>query len=358
LDVRGIIKSNGTFTAYINPSFSGAAAIQTESAESLILAPSGQESLRCAPSGVYTFSDGFGGTRMTLNSTGLGVGGGPASTYKFESNQTASSYGGWFLAGLFSSPTATLIRLRSTTPNLVSSIGNDGDGGLKFIVNGAVNTIGTEAVSITPSGNVGIGVTPSAWNSSYKAIEFGSGNALMSSSSGYSQAFYLNNAFYNTSGNYFYKNTQAAVMYQQNQGAHQWFNAPSGTAGASAAVTSGQLYTVSVLGSSTLAEWQAFFSALTVLPTVGQVVTATATGSIVGGGTVTQNISFNRAMSLDASGNLLVGLTAAGTTAAKTIQIANGTAPTANITGGQLYVEAGALKYRGSSGTVTTIANA
>jgi len=61
---------------------------------------------------------------------------------------------------------------------------------------------------------------------------------------------------------------------------------------------------------------------------------------------------------IDASGNLLVGLTAAGTTAAKTIQIANGTAPTANVTGGQLYVEAGALKYRGSSGTITTLANA
>jgi len=61
---------------------------------------------------------------------------------------------------------------------------------------------------------------------------------------------------------------------------------------------------------------------------------------------------------IDTVGNLLIGLTAAGTTAAKTIQIANGTAPTANVTGGQLYVEAGALKYRGSSGTVTTIANA
>jgi hypothetical protein len=65
-----------------------------------------------------------------------------------------------------------------------------------------------------------------------------------------------------------------------------------------------------------------------------------------------------QSMTLDASGNLLVGLTAAGTTAAKTIQIANGTAPTANVAGGQLYVEAGALKYRGSSGTVTTIAAA
>jgi hypothetical protein len=61
---------------------------------------------------------------------------------------------------------------------------------------------------------------------------------------------------------------------------------------------------------------------------------------------------------IDVNGNVLVGVTAAGTTAAKTIQIANGTAPTANIAGGQLYVEAGALKYRGSSGTVTVLAPA
>jgi len=38
--------------------------------------------------------------------------------------------------------------------------------------------------------------------------------------------------------------------------------------------------------------------------------------------------------------------------------IHNGTAPTSNIaTAGQLYVESGALKYRGSNGTVTVIAN-
>jgi hypothetical protein len=75
-------------------------------------------------------------------------------------------------------------------------------------------------------------------------------------------------------------------------------------------------------------------------------------------GTANGAITWTQAMTLDALGNLLVGLTAAGTTAAKTIQIANGTAPTANVTGGQLYVEAGALKYRGSSGTITTLANA
>jgi hypothetical protein len=74
--------------------------------------------------------------------------------------------------------------------------------------------------------------------------------------------------------------------------------------------------------------------------------------------TGTGTFTFTQAMTLDTLGNLLVGLTAAGTTAAKTIQIANGTAPTANVTGGQLYVESGALKYRGSSGTITTLANA
>ena len=48
-----------------------------------------------------------------------------------------------------------------------------------------------------------------------------------------------------------------------------------------------------------------------------------------------------------------------GTNAVGVIGIGNGTAPTTSPTGmGQLYVEAGALKYRGSSGTVTTIAAA
>lgn len=47
------------------------------------------------------------------------------------------------------------------------------------------------------------------------------------------------------------------------------------------------------------------------------------------------------------------------TGATNTITIHNGTAPTTNIaTGGQLYVEGGALKFRGSSGTITTIAPA
>jgi hypothetical protein len=64
-------------------------------------------------------------------------------------------------------------------------------------------------------------------------------------------------------------------------------------------------------------------------------------------------------MRIDSSGNLGIGVSAFGTSAAKVLGLANATAPSTSPAGmGQLYVEAGALKYRGSSGTVTTIANA
>ena len=42
--------------------------------------------------------------------------------------------------------------------------------------------------------------------------------------------------------------------------------------------------------------------------------------------------------------------------APRAVAIANGTAPSSSPGGlGQLYVESGALKYRGSSGTITTL---
>ena len=59
------------------------------------------------------------------------------------------------------------------------------------------------------------------------------------------------------------------------------------------------------------------------------------------------------------TGNVGIGTTDFGTSAAKVIGIANGTAPSSSPAAmGQLYVESGALKYRGSSGTITTLGNA
>ncbi len=59
----------------------------------------------------------------------------------------------------------------------------------------------------------------------------------------------------------------------------------------------------------------------------------------------------------NSSGNFGVGATTFGASAAKVLGLGNATAPTTSPAAmGQLYVESGALKYRGSSGTVTTIA--
>jgi hypothetical protein len=62
---------------------------------------------------------------------------------------------------------------------------------------------------------------------------------------------------------------------------------------------------------------------------------------------------------ISSTGNVGIGVSAFGTSAAKVLGLANATAPSTSPAGmGQLYVESGALKYRGSSGTITTIAAA
>lgn len=71
------------------------------------------------------------------------------------------------------------------------------------------------------------------------------------------------------------------------------------------------------------------------------------------------NNARTRAMTADGLGNLLIGMTTAASSAQKTLHLANATPPSANPSGGGvIYVDAGALKYRGSSGTVTTLAAA
>jgi len=251
--------------------------------------------LTISNAGVFGFLDGAGGTRMTLNATGLGVGVSPS--FKLHVQENASN---------------VIARFTGSNANgSVIDIINTGTGGGSYKI-GSNYTIGgagefaiydsTAAATrllISSTGNVGVGVTPNTWTT-YKALQVQS--ASVWSTAGNDTA-YASNVYYDGAYKYRGASSDKACMYIQFAGQHQWYyTASAGTAGNTATFTQG--------------------------------------------------------LSLDNLGNLLVGLTTAGTTAAKTIQIANGTAPTADVSGGQLYVEAGALKYRGSSGTITTIANA
>jgi hypothetical protein len=75
---------------------------------------------------------------------------------------------------------------------------------------------------------VGIGVVPSAWNLG-KAVELNNvGSAVWAT--GVSDLNFLSNAYYN-SGFKYAGSSLAAGRYQINSGIHYWYNAPSGTAG-------------------------------------------------------------------------------------------------------------------------------
>jgi hypothetical protein len=82
--------------------------------------------------------------------------------------------------------------------------------------------------------------------------------------------------------------------------------------------------------------------------------------SATGANIITASTNGVERMRIDASGNVGIGTTDQFGGGGGVVGIANaGTVPASNPTGGGvLYVEGGALKYRGSSGTVTTIANA
>jgi hypothetical protein len=87
-----------------------------------------------------------------------------------------------------------------------------------------------ERMRIDSSGNLGLGVTPSAW-STFGSIFQGTGYALAGFSSGSNvQSALFCNSFFNGS-NHIYRTTAAASEYLQISGQHQWFTAPSGTAG-------------------------------------------------------------------------------------------------------------------------------
>lgn len=148
---------------------------------------------------------------------------------------------------------------------------------------GDVSTSGNQTISGVKvfNDNLGLGVTPSAWYTGGQGIDFSTGGSVFGSG----QALTITaNSYINSgaTGNV-YRGTGYATQYVQQLGQHQWYTAPSGTAG--------------------------------------------------------NPISFTQAMTLDASGNLLVGTTNAD--------------PTLNRVNGTVLDPNGRLKLRAASGYVS-----
>ena len=135
----------------------------------------------------------------------------------------------------------------SSDPNLAFVLNNTATGGREWQLIGSAtgglngggtfnlrdNTAGANRLTLDATGNLGLGVAPSAWGSSWKAFEQVGGSVW---SFNYQNLSVSQNAFHNGT-NYIYKNTSAATDYQQSNGVHIWRTAPSGTAGAAVSFT-------------------------------------------------------------------------------------------------------------------------
>ena len=185
---------------------------------------------------------------------------------------------------------------------------------------------GVEAMRLDSAGNLGLGVTPSAWISSSKAIQLNTRAALSGDTTFGTN---LTDNLYLATGTVFkYLTTAAGTVYLQNAGTHQWYNTPSGTAGTNATVT--QAMTLDASGNlvvgGTSANVYGVSKAITLNAASGQscvyeyTVAGVSTGYFGGSSTATwigskANIPLvfytndTERARIDSSGNLLVGTT-------------------------------------------------
>lgn len=109
------------------------------------------------------------------------------------------------------------------------------------------SALGNSNLQTDSSGNLGLGITPSAWNSSAKVLEIaGLGNFVGSNSY---DTWVANNAYLDnvSSGTFRYARTGVGTaFYSQSSAQHIWYTAPSGTAGN--AITFTQAMTLSSSG--------------------------------------------------------------------------------------------------------------
>ena len=101
--------------------------------------------------------------------------------------------------------------------------------GVAYLNGSKVLTTGSALVF--DGSNLGVGVTPSAWISTFKAIQVGNGASFQGQTNSVSVVHVSGNAYVDSGGTYRYIGNEAAQRYQQYLGAHSWYTAASGTAG-------------------------------------------------------------------------------------------------------------------------------
>jgi hypothetical protein len=101
---------------------------------------------------------------------------------------------------------------------------------LSFQTTNVGSTSPTEKMLLDASGNLGLGVTPSAWSATVKALEIGSGGQFIGAYGG-TDLWSGTNMYYEGTTFKYKESSRNVTLYSQSSGAHVWLNAPTGTAG-------------------------------------------------------------------------------------------------------------------------------
>ena len=342
--------------------------ISTGAADPLILSTNSTERLRITSAGNVGIGTSSPAQLLHVNGNAL-LGGSPAAQY---SNVTISG------DAAIQSATPLLNFVNAAGSTRFGYLYHTGSGGNIELLNqqaGAMlfGTNNTERMRIDSSGNVGIGTS-----SPGKKLDLvGQFRASGSAASGYALLEYGTSA---TATNNWHVGSEG-------DGTFRWYNGNFGagtermritSAGnvgigttspgyrldvASGDTTASIGYAMRIRSNATATAASMQFTNSGASSQTG-LVTCTDTGTMtIQSDGASSLLAFrtngNERMRIASNGNVGIGTSTFGTSAVTVIGIANGTAPTTSPAGmGQLYVEAGALKYRGSSGTVTTIANA
>ena len=250
--------------------------------------------------------------QMRLNSTGLGIGTSSPSQ-KLDVVGSATVSGSVYSTSFINTSNGTSYLTDLSTGNGIYVGGSSGSPANTV----RVFTNASEAARFDSSGNLGLGVTPSGWYSSYKAFQISS-NASLTANTDF---FALGNNYYtNTSGNEIYLATGYAAKYRSvsSNGQYQWFTAPSGTAGDAISFTQAMTLsadgTFRVKGAGTAGSTDAFqvsgsapASAVSVTSggalLVGLATTSYSSQLAVQGGIFTRSNAFNIESSTSGSTN-------------------------------------------------------
>lgn len=176
-----------------------------------------------------------GSEGMRLTSTGLGIGTSSPSTKLHIKDSTGTAVNLLRLETPYSNPSGnkSIIWTDATDTLGRISISYTAAGGSQMsfgsLYNGGYQT--SDLMVLNSSGNLGLGVTPSAWFGNSKVIQLGSGGSLEGRSNLPNLVQLAANSYIDSSGNTRYLNTAAASSYLQYLGAHTWYTAGSGTAG-------------------------------------------------------------------------------------------------------------------------------